>query len=278
MASPLTASPRTRSRSDSSRDSTTRSASSSAAHTACATKNICDSRFSLACSPNSKTLQNHPHDFLKTHYFSAGDPVANGLVANLARPGGNITGLSWVSHEIAAKRLQLLKEIRLELSRVAFLFDPSNSNNALLLEQTEAAGQMLGIQIRPLEVRNLGDFDGVFQALARQRAGALIVAETALIYLRRREIAEFATATSLPTMGTFREFVNAGGLIAYGPNFLDMLRQVAVYVDKILRGAKPADLPIAQPTQLDLVINLKTAKALGLTIPQSLLLRADEVI
>jgi putative tryptophan/tyrosine transport system substrate-binding protein len=208
---------------------------------------------------------------------SAGDPVANGLVPNLARPGGNITGLSWVSHEIAAKRLQILKELLPGLSRAAFLWDPNNSNNALLLQETETAGRMLAIQIQSVEVRKQADFADAFQVLARQRVDALIVADAILTLSRLREIVEFASTNKLPTMNPFREFTDAGGLISYGPNLKDMITRTAGYVDKILRGTNPADMPIEQPTQFDMVINLKTAKALGITAPQSVLLRAQVI-
>jgi putative ABC transport system substrate-binding protein len=209
---------------------------------------------------------------------SAGDPVANGLVPNLARPGGNITGMSWVSHKIAAKRLQILKELLPGLSLAAFLWDPNNSNNALLLEETERAGRGLSIQIQSVEVRKQADFADAFEVLARQSFGALIVADAILTFLRMREIVEFASANRLPTMNPFREFTDAGGLISYGANVKDMIKRTAGYVDKILRGANPAGMPIEQPTKFELVINLKTAKALGLTVPRSVLLRADEVI
>jgi putative ABC transport system substrate-binding protein len=210
--------------------------------------------------------------------WNAGDPVALGLVPNLARPGGNITGMSLVSTELAAKRLQLLKEIRPELSRVAFLFDPTNPNNVLLFRESAAAGRTMALEVQSVEVRRLADFDGAFQALTRQHPGGLIIADSALALQKRGEIAGFASANRLPALYPYSEYVQSGGLISYGPNVRDMIRRAAGYVDKILRGAKPGDLPIAQPNQYEMVINLNTAKALGITIPQPLLLRADEVI
>ena len=210
--------------------------------------------------------------------WAIGDPVADGLATSLARPGGNFTGVSFVSNDLAAKRLQLMKEVLPRLSVVAVLWDTTDSKSALTFRETEAAARTLNIRIQSVELRSAADFDGAFDQMTRQRPGAMITIESMLTFLRRRETVEFASAARLPAIYPFREYADAGGLISYGLDLRAMLRKEAGYIDKILRGAKPADMPIAQPTQFNMVINANTAKALGLTIPQSLLLRADEVI
>ena len=204
------------------------------------------------------------------------DPVGSGFVETLARPGGNITGLSNVSRELAGKRLELLKETVAGVSRIGVLENPATS--ALTWPGTEAAARSLGIQLNVQEVREVGDLEGAFAAMKRNGVAAVIELPDAMFYAQRRRIADLALKHRLPVMSAFREFVEAGGLIAYGAHIGDLLRRSVTYVDKILKGAKPADLPVEQPTRFELVINLKTAKALGLTIPPSLLLRADEVI
>jgi putative tryptophan/tyrosine transport system substrate-binding protein len=209
---------------------------------------------------------------------SAGDPLGTGLVASLARPGGNITGLSMMVPELGGKRLQMLKEISPAVSRVAILWDAANPYPALVFKETESAARTLGIQLQSLEVRSPGDFLGAFDAAARQRAGALLTVEDPLTVGQRTQIVGFAEKSRLPAMYGLREFVDAGGLISYGVHLGDLRRRAAGYVDKILKGAKPGDLPVEQPTKFELLINLKTAKALGLTIPPSVLGRADEVI
>jgi ABC-type uncharacterized transport system substrate-binding protein len=207
-----------------------------------------------------------------------GDPVATGFVASLARPGGNITGLSQLSPELSAKRLDLIKEVVPGVSRVAILWNPTNPSNAPQLAAIKVAAQVLGMQLQLLEVRGPQDFETVFQAATRGRVGAVITLDDLLIYTRRTQIVALAAKSRLPAIYAWSTFPDAGGLMSYGADFRDMYRQAAVFVDKILRGAKPGDLPVEQPTKLELVINLKTAKALGFTIPRSLLLRADQVI
>jgi putative tryptophan/tyrosine transport system substrate-binding protein len=209
---------------------------------------------------------------------TAGDPVAAGLVASLARPGGNVTGLSFMAPEMGGKRLQLLKEILPGLSRVAVLWNAANPYASLVVREMEIAATTLGVQLQSLVLRGPDDFAGALAAAATGRAGALTVVEDPLMTTRRSQIVDFAAKSRLPAIYGPKEFVDAGGLMSYGVNAADMYRRAATYVDKILKGAKPADLPIEQPTKFDLVINLKTAKALGLTIPPSLLGRADEVI
>src|SRR2546427_11099593 len=209
---------------------------------------------------------------------SAGDPVGSGLVASLAKPGGNVTGLSTFTRDLAAKRLQLLKEVVPVISRVAVLWNAANPYAVLNMRETEAAAQTLGVQVQSLEVRGPDDFENALPAAIRGRAGALIVVDDPLTFAYRMRIADFAARNRLPAMYGFREFAEAGGLTAFGANLADLYRRAATYVDKILKGAKPADLPVEQPTKFELVINMKIANALGLTIPQSVLVRADEII
>jgi ABC-type uncharacterized transport system substrate-binding protein len=209
---------------------------------------------------------------------AAGDPLGSGLVASLARPGGNVTGMSLMAPDLGGKRLELLKELLPRLARVAVLWNAANPYPALVFKETQAAGRTLGIEVQSLEVRDPRDFDGAFEALRRQRPDALITVEDPLTFNYMKLIADFAAGQRLPTLHGFREDVAAGALMSYGANLADLFRRAAGYVDKILRGAKPADLPVQQPTKFELVINLTTAKALGLTVPPSLLARADEVI
>jgi putative tryptophan/tyrosine transport system substrate-binding protein len=206
------------------------------------------------------------------------DPVGTGFVASLARPGGNVTGLSNISPELSAKRLELLKEAVPGLSRVAIMWSPDVRGAVLDYKETENAARSLRLQLQSAEVSRADDFSRAFSALTIRRAEALIVAGSALTYINRGQIASLAQKNRLPSMSTQREFAYAGGLITYGPNLAEQWRRAATYVDKILKGAKPGDLPVEQPTKFELVINLKTAKALGLTIPPSLLRRADQVI
>jgi len=208
---------------------------------------------------------------------SAGAPVESGLVTSLARPGGNITGLSSNSLELAGKRLQLLKEILPAVSSVAVVWNAANPYPAVVLQQTKEAAPALGIEILSFEVRGPADVAGALESVMRQRPNALIIVEDPLTINERDYIVEFTARNRLPAMYGVREFVVAGGLVAYGANLADLLRRSAGYVDKILRGAKPGDLPIQLPTTFELAINLKTAKALGLTIPPSVLLRAEVI-
>jgi putative ABC transport system substrate-binding protein len=206
------------------------------------------------------------------------DPVGSGLVASLARPGGNVTGLSYMAPDLGGKRLQLLKEVVPRASRVAILWNAANPYHALTVRETEAAARVLGVQLQSLEIRAPEDIDRAFEAAIRGRASALTVVEDPLVNTHRARIVALAAKSRLPAIYGLREVVEAGGLMSYAANFSDLYRRAATYVDKILKGAKPADLPVEQPTRFELVINLKTAKALGLTIPQSILIRADHVI
>jgi ABC-type uncharacterized transport system substrate-binding protein len=206
------------------------------------------------------------------------DPVAAGLVASLARPGGNITGPSIISDQLVGKELELLREVVPKISRVAVLWNPANPGNALQLRSAEAAAPGLGVRLLPVEVRASREIDKAFAAMMREGVGALLVLLDAIFYDQRARIIDLAAKNRLPAVYGYSVFADAGGLMSYAASRSDLNRRVAVYVDKILKGAKPADLPVEQPTKFELVINLKTAKALGLTIPQSLLLRADQVI
>jgi putative ABC transport system substrate-binding protein len=203
------------------------------------------------------------------------DPVGTGLAASLARPGGNVTGLSLLSPALRAKNLQLLKELLPRLTRVALLRNPDVRVD---VTELEATARSLGIQTRVVEARAPTELAGAFSAATREHAGALIVLSGSMFFSHRALIAELAVKNRLPTVYMFREHVEAGGLLAYGVDLRDNFRRAAGYVDKILRGAKPGDLPIEEPSKFELVINLRTAKALGLTIPPSLLARADHVI
>jgi putative ABC transport system substrate-binding protein len=206
------------------------------------------------------------------------DPVGSGLVPSLAHPGGNVTGTSVISPDLLGKQLQLLKEVVPQVSRVAFLRHPANPASAANLREAEAAARVLGVRLQTLEARNPQEIDSAFAAMTRERAGALLIHADALFANQRRQIAELATKRRLPSIQLTTEYAEAGGLMAFGPNLLDLERRAATYVDKILKGAKPGDLPVEQPTKFELLINVRTAKAIGLTIPQSLLQRADQII
>ena len=205
-------------------------------------------------------------------------PVGSGLVASLARPGGNITGLASLQHELIGKRLELLKAVLPTVSRVAVLWNPANPAHAVAVREADVATQALGVQLHLVEARGPDAFDRAFAAMTRAHAGALLVLGDPLVFEHRRRLVELAVRSRLPTMHNIRPYVEAGGLMAYGPRTTDLRRRAAVYVDKILKGAKPADLPVEQPTTFELIINLKTAEALGLTMPPTLLFQADEVI
>ena len=208
----------------------------------------------------------------------AGDPLGSGLVASLSHPGGNITGLSLMAPDLGGKRLELLKELLPDLSSVAILWNAANPYAAAVFRETDRAARTLRITLQSLEVRSPGDFDIVFEAAKVQHPEGLITVEDPLTGANRKQIVDFAATNRLPAIYGIRNFVEAGGLISYGASVFDLSRRAATYVDKILRGAKPADLPIQQPTKFEFVVNLSAAKALDLTIPPALLARADEVI
>jgi putative ABC transport system substrate-binding protein len=206
------------------------------------------------------------------------DPVGAGLVASLSRPGGNVTGLTNIITELSAKRLELLKETVPGVARVAVLWNSNHPGQPLAFKQTQVAAQALGVTALSVEVRRREDFESAFRRLAKERPGALLVLPDPVTMFHRKLITDFDAKNRLPAMYAAREWADAGGLMSYGTNFAEVFRRAATYVDKILKGAKPADLPVEQPTKFELAINLKTAKVLGLTIPPSVLARADRVI
>jgi putative ABC transport system substrate-binding protein len=211
---------------------------------------------------------------------AAADPVASGFVASLARPGGNVTGLSLQSPELAGKRLELLKEIVTKLTRVAFLAHGGDPAHKLFFKEAQDIAPKIGIQIQPLAIQGPEEFEVAFAAMVKERAGALVIVPlfTGSALGQGARVADLAIRNRLPTLSDGIRFPEAGGLIAYGANRLDLWRRAASFVDKILKGTKPADLPVEQPTKFDFVINLKTAKRIGLTIPPNVLVRADRVI
>jgi putative ABC transport system substrate-binding protein len=207
------------------------------------------------------------------------DPVGAGLIASLAHPGGNVTGVSgYAGLETVAKQLELLKETVPKIRRVAILLNPTNAYHSLAVREVNVAAQTLGVQLQLLEARGPNEFDGAFAAMVKERVGALLVLSDVIFNSHASRLADLAARSRLPTAYAVRESVEAGGLMSYGPGFLELYRRSAAYVDKILKGAKPADLPVEQPTKFELVINLKAAKALGLEVPPLLIAQADELI
>ena len=211
--------------------------------------------------------------------INVAEPVELGLIESLARPAGNLTGTSFsVDLKVAAKGLELLREAVPKIGRMAVLTNPANPAHALALKHMKVGAESLGLPLVLQEARGPDEFDGIFATIVKERVDALLVVADAMFILHRIRLADLALKIRLPSMHGSRQLVQAGALMSYGPNLSDTSRRGAAYVDKILKGAKPADLPVEQPTNFEFVINLKTAKALGLVIPQSLLLRADEVI
>jgi putative ABC transport system substrate-binding protein len=204
------------------------------------------------------------------------DPVESGLVASLGRPGGNVTGITFIYDQLAGKTIEFLKDAAPRVSRVAILWNPDHADPEF--RETQRAARTLGVQLQSLEVRGAGDFDGAFQAATNERAEALIVVVSRLMSLHQQQIADFTLKNRLILVGGAKNWAELGALLTYGPNTTELIRRTATYVDKILRGAKPADLPMQQPTNFELIINLKTAKTLGLAISQDVLSIADEVI
>jgi putative tryptophan/tyrosine transport system substrate-binding protein len=211
-------------------------------------------------------------------FVAIGDPIASGLVSSMGHPGGNLTGTTRMLTEMSAKHIQLLKEAVPSLSRVAVLWNPGNTSHGPAFQAAESTAQSLALQVLPFEVRRTGDLDRVFAALGTQLADGMLFIADPIFFINLKRMAELVAANRLPAVTNFTEFPRLGGLIGYAPNLQEEFRRAAIYVDKILRGAKAGDLPVLQPTKFDLVLNLKTAKALRLTIPPSLLQRADQVI
>jgi putative ABC transport system substrate-binding protein len=211
-------------------------------------------------------------------FLNHADPVGTGHVASLARPGGNITGLAVLMTDLAPKELEFLISVVPMAKRIAVLGNPDAPSHTPALKAVEEAGRTLRVQLQPVGVRTAAELEGAFAAMARARAQGVLVLGTAIFLSERQRVAELAIKHRLPTMSNLKDVVEAGGLMSYSPNWDDLFRRGAIYVDKILKGAKPADLPVEQATKFELVINLKTAKAIGLTIPQSVLARADQII
>jgi putative ABC transport system substrate-binding protein len=211
-------------------------------------------------------------------FIGGGDPVATGLVASLARPGGNLTGISFIAVELAPKRLELVSELVPQAKAVALLVNPTGPNAEALVKDMGEAARAKGLQLRVVKAGAEGEFEAAFASLSHRDVGALVVAADPFFGSRREQLAALAARHAIPAIYAFRAYAEDGGLMSYGPSMTDTFRQAGAYVGRILAGAKPADLPVQQPTTFELVVNLKTAKALGLTIPQSLLMRADEII
>jgi putative ABC transport system substrate-binding protein len=209
---------------------------------------------------------------------AVGDPVGSGIVPNLARPGGNITGLGGLAPDLEGKRLELLREVVPDLSHVAFFLNPANDFHTASLRQALVAAQALNIRLQPCEVSRSEDLDTAFASVVKEKPGGLLILADRIFLHNRQRMMDFATEHRLPSVNAYRELVEAGGLTSYGPSYEDMHRRAADYVDRILKGARPGDLPIEQPTKFTLVVNLKAAKALGLNVSPALLARADEVI
>jgi putative ABC transport system substrate-binding protein len=207
-----------------------------------------------------------------------GDPVSSGLVVSLKRPGGNITGVTGLSPRLSARRLEILKQAVPTLSHVAILFNPDDETKAVDRQQLQATARALGVRLHPVAIRSPDEFEPGFQTMVQARVDGLIVLSTAFIFLNRTQIVKLAADSRLPAIYERKEFVEIGGLMAYGPSFQDMLRQAAIYVDKILQGAKPGTLPVIQATKFELAVNVETANALGLIFPSSLLSSADVVM
>jgi putative ABC transport system substrate-binding protein len=233
----------------------------------------------LALGPASARAAKGATTTIPVVFVGSGDPIAEGLVVSLARPGGNVTGLAAIAGlDIVGKRLELLKEIVPGVTRMAMLWNPTNPSHAPTLKELPGIAQSLTVELRAIAARGPDDFDGAFAEMRRRRVGGLLVLADGVFVLHAARLVTLSAEGHLPTVYGTRSLVEAGGLMSYQGSFVTLYRRAATLVDKILKGARPADIPVEQPTQLELVINLKTAKALGLTIPQSLLLRADEVI
>jgi putative tryptophan/tyrosine transport system substrate-binding protein len=233
----------------------------------------------VAATTPGSTAAKHATDTIPIVMIAAGDPVEVGLIASLARPGGNVTGLSFsVGMETFGKELELLKELVPSARRVAVLSNPANPNQSLAISNITSTAQSLAVELRFLEVREPNQFDDAFAAMTKDRVSALLVVSDTIFLVNRERLVTLAAAIRLPVVYGIKEHVEAGGLMSYGPSLSDLWRRAAIFVTKILRGAKPADLPVEQPTKFELVINVKAAKALGLSVPPALLVRADEVI
>ena len=211
-------------------------------------------------------------------FVAVGDPVKAGLVATLAQPGGNVTGLSLLTSDLSGKRLSLLMETVGKVSRVAIIMNPDNPISAIFLDETKVAARQLGAELQPLDARNPDEIKQAFAGAAGQRVDAVIVFDDPVLWSYRAQIVALAAARKIPAVYGYRDFVDEGGLMSYGPDRPDQYRRTAIYVDKILKGAKPSELPIEQPTKFELIVNRKTAKSLGIELPASVIVGANEVI
>jgi len=232
----------------------------------------------VASVPEAALAAKHATTTIPIVFALSGDPVGQKLVDSLAHPGGNVTGFSTMAVDLSAKQLELLKDTVVPLSRVALLYNPNDPYSSRMIENTKAAADSLQVMLHLLAVRAPNELEDAFSMITKDRAAAVIIAGDSMLVNERKRIAELALANRLPTIGVVGQMAQAGILITYGQDIPEFFRRTAVYVDKILKGAKPADLPVEQATRLKLVVNVTTAKALGLTLPQSILLRADEVI
>jgi putative tryptophan/tyrosine transport system substrate-binding protein len=211
-------------------------------------------------------------------FVAMGDPLASGVVASLARPGGNLTGTTRMISEMSAKHVELIKEVYPPLSNLAILWNPNNSSHPPALRAAQASAQSLALQTRPMEVREVGDLDAIFGIIVEQQANGLLFIADPIFFIQLKRMAEFTITSRLPAITNFVEFPKFGGLVGYAPSLPDEYRHAAIHIDKILKGAKPTELPVEQPTKFQLVINLKTAKSIGINVPPIMLTRADEVI
>jgi len=232
----------------------------------------------VTTSPPSVQAVKNATSTIPIVFAATGDPVGSGLVASLGRPGGNVTGLSIVGPELSGRRLELLKEAFPKVTRVVILWNPTSSGDSLSFTEMQPVAKALGIQLQSMEVRSANDFESGFQLAKKEGAQALVTMPNPVINSNLKQVLEFAAKNRLPAMYAGPEVVDAGGLMSYAPSYTDLYRRAAWYVDKILKGAKPADLPVEQPTKFELIINLKTAKQIGLTISPNVLARADRVI
>ena len=232
----------------------------------------------VTLAPQATLAAKHATQTIPIVFVAMGDPLASGVVASLARPGANLTGTTRMISEMSAKHVELIKEAVPSLAKLAVLWNPTNSSHAPALQAVHAAGRALSLQMQPLEVRAAAELDGTFDVIVRERADGVLFVADPVFFIALKRMADFVTSSRLPAIANFTEFPKLGGLIGYAPSIPDEFRHAASHIDKILKGARPADLPVEQPTRFQLVINLKAAKALGLELPPMLLARADEVI
>jgi len=232
----------------------------------------------VTLAPQATLAAKHATQTIPIVFVAMGDPLASGVVASLARPGANLTGTTRMISEMSAKHVELIKEAVPSLAKLAVLWNPTNSSHAPALQAVHAAGRALSLQMQPLEVRTAAELDGTFDVIVRERADGVLFVADPVFFIALKRMADFVTSSRLPAIANFTEFPKLGGLIGYAPSIPDEFRHAASHIDKILKGARPADLPVEQPTRFQLVINLKAAKALGLELPPMLLARADEVI